>query len=390
MPVINTIADRHDEMTAWRRHLHTRPELGFEEHMTAEFIAEKLKEFGVEVHLGMAGTGVVGVIRGQGESDRMIGLRADIDALPITEENDFEHASQHFGRMHACGHDGHTTMLLGAAQYLAETRNFDGTAVLIFQPAEEGGGGGEVMLKDGLFDKFPVDTVWGLHNWPGLDVGKVVVQREASMAAADVFNLTITGKSGHAAMPHTTIDPIIVGTAIVDAYQTIVSRRVDPLDPAVVSVTQFHAGTTHNVIPDTAEITGTVRYVRKETGAFIAERLRELATSIASAHGCTISFDWEYGYPPTINHAAEAERAASVMEQVLGPQSVVFDAPPSMASEDFSYMLEARPGAYIWLGSGAGGQGKMLHNAGYDFNDELLPLGASYWVQLVESELPRP
>ena len=389
MPVVNTIADNHDEMTAWRRYLHAHPELGFEEHATADFIAEKLESFGIEVHRGMAGTGVVGIIRGQGESSRMIGLRADIDALPITEENDFEHLSQNPGKMHACGHDGHTTMLLGAAKYLAETRNFDGAAVLIFQPAEEGGGGGEVMIKDGLFDQFPVETVWGMHNWPGLDVGKVVVQREASMAAADMFTLTITGKSGHAAMPHTTIDPIVAGAAIVDAFQSIVSRRVDPLDPAVVSVTQFHAGTTHNVIPDIAEIIGTARYVRKDTGVFIKQRLHHMAETVAAAHDCTAVLEWEYGYPPTINHAAEAERAAAVMETVLGPQSVVFDAPPSMASEDFSYMLEARPGAYIWLGAGEGGLGCMLHNAQYDFNDELLPLGASYWAQLVESELPR-
>lgn len=389
MPVINTIADNHDEMTTWRHYLHAHPELSFEEYETADFIAEKLESFGIEVHRGMAKTGVVGIIRGQGDSTRMIGLRADIDALPITEENDVEYASQNPGKMHACGHDGHTTMLLGAAKYLAETRNFDGTAVLIFQPAEEGGGGGEVMIKDGLFDQFPVETVWGMHNWPGVDVGKVVVQREASMAATDVFNLTITGKSGHAAMPHKTIDPIVAGAAVIDAFQSVVSRRVDPLDAAVVSVTQFHAGTTHNIIPDTASITGTVRFIRKETGAFIGEKLRHLASSVAAAHDCTIQFEWQYGYPPTINHQAEAERAALVMEKVLGPESVIFDAPPSMASEDFSYMLEARPGAYIWLGAGQGGAGYMLHSASYDFNDGLLPLGASYWAQLVESELPR-
>ncbi len=389
MPILNTIADRHDEMTAWRRTLHAHPELGFEEHFTADFIAEKLESFGVEVHRGMATTGIVGVIRGQGDSDRKIGLRADIDALPMTEINEFEHKSQFDGRMHACGHDGHTTMLLGAAQYLAETRNFDGTAVLIFQPAEEGGGGGKVMIDDGLFASFDVQTVWGMHNWPGVDVGKVVVQRGPSMAAADMFEIDIKGKSGHAAMPHTTIDTIAAGAAVVQSLQTIVSRRVDPLDPAVVSVTQFHAGSTHNVIPSTASLMGTARYVSRETGAFIEKQVQHIAQQVAAAHDCTIDFRWHAGYPPTINHPAEAERAANVMTDVIGADAVIFDAPPSMASEDFSYMLEERPGAYIWLGAGKGGQGMMLHNTGYDFNDELLPIGASYWARLVETELPR-
>jgi len=389
MPVLNTLADRHEDMTSWRRELHQHPELGFEERWTSDFIAAKLESFGIEIHRGMATTGVVGIIRGQGSSARMIGLRADIDALPMTEENTFAHASQNPGCMHACGHDGHTAMLLGAAQYLAETRNFDGTVAVIFQPAEEGGAGGKVMIDDGLFDRFEMETVWGMHNWPGVDTGKMVVQRGPSMAAADMFSIVLTGKGGHAAMPHTTIDSIVAGTALVQAMQTLVSRRIDPVDTAVVSVTQFHAGSTHNVIPDTAEIVGTTRYVRRETGAFIRQQIQHLAASIAAAHDCTMAFDWEDGYPPTINHPAEAERAARVAEDVLGPDSVIFDAPPSMASEDFSFMLEARPGAYIWLGAGAAGQGGMLHNTGYDFNDELLPLGASYWVRLVETELPR-
>jgi hippurate hydrolase len=389
MPVLNTIADRHDEMTMWRRALHAHPELGFEEKWTSDFIAEKLASFGVEVHRGMAGTGVVGVIRGQGSSDRMIGLRADIDALPMQEENNIDHKSTIDGRMHACGHDGHTTMLLGAAQYLAETRNFDGMAVLIFQPAEEGGGGGKVMIDDGLFDQFNVETVWGMHNWPGVDIGKAVVQRGASMAAADMFEIVLSGKGGHAAMPHTTIDTIPAGAALVAALQTIVSRQVDPLDPAVVSVTQFHAGTTHNVISDVAQIGGTARYVSYETGEFIQGRIKHIAETVAAAHGCGADFEWIKGYPPTINHLEEAERAAKAVERVIGPSSVIFDAPPSMAAEDFSYMLEQRPGAYIWLGAGMGKVGGMLHNTGYDFNDDLLPVGASYWVDLVESELPR-
>jgi hippurate hydrolase len=389
MPVFNTIADRHEEMTVWRRTLHANPELGFEEHFTADFIAEKLESFGIEVHRGLAKTGVVGIIRGQGNSDRKIGLRADIDALPMTEINDFEYKSRHDGKMHACGHDGHTTMLLGAAQYLAETRNFDGTVVLIFQPAEEGGGGGRVMIEEGLFKSFDVETVWGMHNWPGVDLGKAVVQRGASMAAADMFEITIKGRSGHAAMPHTTIDTITAGAAVVQSLQTIVSRRVDPLDPAVVSITQFHAGSTHNVIPDTSQIVGTARYVSRETGAFIKAQIKQIADQVAAAQGCSIAFEWEDGYPPTVNHAAEAERAAKAMTDIIGGDGVIFDAPPSMGAEDFSFMLEERPGAYIWLGNGKGGPGKMLHNTSYDFNDALLPIGASYWVKLAETELPR-
>ena len=390
MPVLNTIADRHEDMKGWRHALHAHPELGFEEEWTSQFIADKLESFGIETHRGMAKTGVVGIIHGQSNtSGRMIGLRADIDALPMQEANDFDHKSQIDGRMHACGHDGHTTMLLGAAQYLAETRNFDGTVVLIFQPAEEGGGGGQVMIEDGLFDQFNVDTVWGMHNWPGVDVGKAVVQRGASMAAADVFKITIHGKSGHAAMPHTTVDTIAAGTALVQSLQTIVSRRVDPLDPAVVSVTQFQAGSTHNVIAGEAEIVGTARYVSHETGAFIQAQLRQFAETITAAYDCHFDFEWEPGYPPTINHPDEANRAAAVVEKVLGDNAVIFDAPPSMASEDFSYMLEARPGAYIWLGAGPAKEGAMLHNANYDFNDEVLATGASYWAHLVESELPK-
>jgi len=389
LPVLNTLADRHEIMKGWRHELHAHPELGFEEKWTSQFIAEKLVSFGIETHRGMAKTGVVGIIRGQGSSDRMIGLRADIDALPMQEANDFAHKSQNDGCMHACGHDGHTAMLLGAAQYLAETRNFDGTVVLIFQPAEEGGAGGQVMIDDGLFDQFNVETVWGMHNWPGVDVGKAVVQRGASMAGADMFTITITGKSGHAAMPHTTIDPITCGASMVQALQTIASRRVDPLDSVVVSVTQFHSGFTHNVIPNQAELVGTVRYVRRETCGFVESKMRHLCSSIATAHDCEFTFDWEEGYPPTINHPEESNRAAASVEQVLGKDSVIFDAPPSMASEDFSFMLEARPGAYIWLGAGEGKKGGMLHNTGYDFNDDLLASGASFWVQLVEDELPR-
>lgn len=389
MPILNTIADRHDEMTAWRHELHANPELDFEEYWTSDFIAEKLTSFGIEVHRGLGGTGVVGIIHGQGDSTKMVGLRADMDALPMQEDNDVEYKSKFDGRMHACGHDGHTAMLLGAAQYLVETRNFNGVVAVIFQPAEEGGGGGKVMIDDGLFEKFNIETIWGMHNWPGVEVGKAVVHHGAVMAAADVFRISITGKGGHAAMPHTTVDTIPAAAAVVQSLQTIVSRRIDPLDPAVVSVTQFHAGRTHNVIADVAEIEGTARYVSAETGKFIQNQIRHIAASVAAAYDCTINFEWLSGYPPTINHADEAGRAAAILNEVMGESSVIFDAPPSMASEDFSYMLDAKPGAYVWLGAGVGKKGGMLHNTGYDFNDALLPIGASYWACLVETELPR-
>ena len=387
MPIINAIADQTEDMRQWRHHLHRHPELAFKEHKTADFIAEKLESFGIEVHRGLAGTGVVGVIRGRGDSKRMIGLRADIDALPIHEENACDHKSQHSGVMHACGHDGHTTMLLGAARHLAENRHFDGSVVVIFQPAEEDGGGGKVMLDDGLLEKFPVETIWGMHNWPGLDVGQVMIHHGASMAAADSFDITLTGRGGHAAMPHETADPIYAAAALIQALQSVVSRRLNPFDSAVVSITQCHSGFTHNVIPDKAFIQGTARYFDPELGKKIRADMEQIINQVASAHGCSAQFDWMDGYPPTINDAAAAERAALAAADVLGSGSVVMDPPPSMGAEDFSYMLDARPGAYIWLGAGHPGDGAMLHNARFDFNDELLPLGASYWVSLVEREL---
>ena len=389
MAVLNIIAEQKEELTEWRRDLHAHPELGFEEHRTADFIAAKLEAMGIETHRGMAKTGVIGVIKGQGSSGKMIGLRADMDALPMDEENDFAHASVNEGRMHACGHDGHITMLLGAARYLSETRNFDGTVVLIFQPAEEGGGGGEVMVKEGLFEQFPMDSVWGLHNWPGVEVGRAVVHSGVCMAAADVFHVTLKGKSAHAAMPHLSRDVILAGSALVQAIQAIVARGVDPVDTGVISITQFHSGSAYNVLPDSAHISGSARYIERKTGDYIEEQVRHFVAQIASTYGCEAEVVWEPGYPPTKNHASEASRAAKVAESVLGKASVTSDAPPSMAAEDFSYMLEAKPGAYIWLGAGTDKQTKDLHNSQYDFNDDLLPLGASYWVQLVESELAR-
>ena len=387
MAVINSIADRHEDMRGWRHLLHAHPEIAYEEVWTSDFIASKLESFGIEVHRGMGKTGVIGVLRGNGNSDAAIGLRADMDALPMQEMNEFEHASQIPGRMHACGHDGHSTMLLGAAQYLAETRNFDGTVYFIFQPAEEEGAGAKAMADDGLFTQFNMQTVWGMHNWPGVDVGTVGVHRGACMAAADMFEIRLKGVGAHGAMPHQGVDPVICGAALVQALQSIVSRRVSPLSPAVVSVTIFEAGSAMNVIPGTARLAGTARAFSPDVRALLESSVREIAKTTAAAHGCGLEFDWIEGYPPTINHLAEADRAANVAGMVLGKDRIVTDIEPSMASEDFAFMLEEKPGAYIWLGAGQPEADGNLHNARYDFNDDLLPLGASYWARLVETEL---
>ena len=389
MTVINSIADRADELKGWRRELHQHPEICYEEVWTSDFVAAKLESFGIEVHRGMGKTGVVGVLRGNGGSDRAIGLRADIDALPMQELNEFEHKSKIPGRMHACGHDGHTTMLLGAAQYLAETRNFDGTVYFIFQPAEEGGGGGLAMIEDGLFREFDMQTVWGMHNWPSMDMGLAGIHDGVCMANADEFTMVIRGRGGHAAQPHMTLDPIPCGAAIVQSLQTVVSRRVSPVDSAVVSVTIFQAGSAKNVIPDDVRIGGTARCFRKETRKLLEDSIREISESTAALHGCEIAFSWHAGYPATVNHAAEAGRAGKIMESVLGDDSVDRDVEPSLGAEDFAYMLEEKPGAYIWIGSGPAPAEGMLHGARYDFNDEVLPVGATYWAKLVESELPR-
>ncbi len=389
MPVINRLAEKHAEMTGWRHQLHAYPELCYEEEWTADFVAARLAEFGLEVHRGLGKTGLVGVLRGSGDSQRAIGLRADMDALPMQEANEFSHKSKIDGRMHACGHDGHTTMLLGAAAYLAETRNFDGTVYFIFQPAEEGGAGGQAMIDDGLFEKFQMDTVWGLHNWPGLEVGKIAVHRGPCMASADMFTLTISGRGSHAAMPHQSADPVLAAAAIIQTLQMIVSRRTDPMDPAVVSVTQVNGGTAHNIIPDKVSLCGTARAVRPETRARLEADIAEIAAQVAKAHGCSAEMVWRKGYPPTVNHLASAERAAGVAATLVGDDQLVMDPPASMGAEDFSFLLGACEGAYIWLGAGPAEEGRMLHNTGYDFNDEILPLGASYWAQLVEAELPR-
>ena len=389
MAVINSISDRAQEMKGWRHLLHQNPEISYEEFWTSDFIAEKLQSFGIEIHRGIGKTGVVGVLRGTGSGTNAIGLRADMDALPMQEMNEFSYASKTSGRMHACGHDGHSTMLLGAAQYLSETRSFDGTVYFIFQPAEEGGNGGKAMIKDGLFDKFNMKTVWGMHNWPGMDVGKIGVHDGACMAAADFFEIHIIGSGGHAAIPNLTIDPIPCGAAIVQSLQSIVSRRVAALEPAVVSVTIFEAGSALNVIPGSARLGGTARSFSPEIRKVLEDAICEIAQSTAKAFDCAVEIDWQPGYPPTVNHADESARAVAVASDVLGQANVITDLPPSMGAEDFSFMLIEKPGSYIWLGAGPAKEGGMLHNDRYDFNDAVLATGASYWARLVESELPK-
>jgi hippurate hydrolase len=388
MPIVNRIAEFHPDMTAWRRDIHAHPETAFEEHRTSEVVAEKLKSFGVAVHKGLAGTGVVGTLKA-GKGGRAIALRADMDALHMPEANGFAHASKHNGKMHACGHDGHTTMLLGAARYLAETKNFDGTVHFIFQPAEENEGGGRVMVEQGLFEKFPVEAVYGMHNWPGMPPGKVSVRSGPTMAAFDIFEIVIQGKGTHGAMPHLGIDPVVVAAEIVLALQTIASRTTDPLESIVVSVTQMHGGDTWNVIPDQVTLRGTARSFKPEIHDGIEPAIKRIAGGICQAHGCTFTLRYEKRYPPTINTDAETEFCAKVAAGIVGQQNVVRDHPPSMGSEDFAWMLQKKPGCYIWIGNGGAEGGCLLHNPHYDFNDEILPIGASYWVKLVETALAK-
>ncbi|HVO13785.1 MAG TPA: M20 aminoacylase family protein [Alphaproteobacteria bacterium] len=390
MPIINRIAEFHDDMTAWRHDIHAHPETAFEERRTGAFVARKLREFGLDaVDEGLAGTGVVGTLKGRRPGSRAIGLRADMDALPIKEQNDFGHRSAHEGKMHACGHDGHTTMLLGAARYLAETRNFAGTVYFIFQPAEENEGGGRVMVEEGLFEKFPVEAVYGMHNMPGLAVGNFAVKPGPMMAAFDIFEITVSGRGAHAAMPHQGIDPVVIAAEIVGALQTIASRTTDPLEAAVVSVTQIHGGDAWNVIPERVVLRGTARAFKPEVQAAIEAGIRRLAGGIAEAHGASASVHYERRYPPTINSVAEAEQAARVAAEVAGDARVDRAPVPLMGAEDFAFMLQKKPGAYVWLGNGDGAGGCMLHNPRYDFNDAILPVGASYWVRLAETVLAK-
>ena len=387
MPVINSISNMKNEMQKWRQNLHTFPELGFEENKTSDFIAEKLKEFGIEHFRDIAKTGIIGVIRGSKPGSGAIGLRADMDALPMPEENNFKHASQNPGKMHACGHDGHVTMLLGAAKYLSETKNFSGTVYLIFQPAEEGLGGGRVMVEEGLFEKFPMQSVWGMHNWPGLDVGKAAVHFGTVMASSDNISISISGRGSHAAIPHLALDPVPVAASIINGLQHLVSRQTDPLKTAVLSITMLNAGTAFNVIPDVVEMSGTCRTMDEEDRNRLENSIKKVSQNIAKGFGLKARVVYERGFPATVNTIKEAEQSVNVVEDVLGVNSASTKMPPSMVSEDFSYMLQERPGAYILLGAGHPGSGKMLHNSKYDFNDDILPMGASYWSRLVEMQL---
>ncbi|AWU94718.1 M20 aminoacylase family protein [Azospirillum ramasamyi] len=391
MPINNRIAAFQDDMTAWRRDIHAHPELGFEEERTSEIVATKLAEFGITVHRGLGGTGVVGTLKGLGTgSGRAIGLRADMDALPMPEANDFDHASRHAGKMHACGHDGHTAMLLGAARYLAETRNFDGTVHFIFQPAEEGLGGAKRMIDDGLFRQFDCEQVYGLHNWPELPAGQIAVHPGPVMAAANQFEIHVTGHGAHAAMPHRGIDPVLVSAHIITAAQSLVSRGTNPADSAVVSITVVEAGTAANVIPDGARMLGTMRTFTEENHSRIQEQFARLVSSIAEGLGAKAELRFRPGYPATVNSEPEARVAAAAAAKVVGDENVVWAPAPTMAAEDFGYMLKERPGAYIWLGHGGHrGPSCRLHNPHYDFNDAILTTGASYWASLVETILPR-
>ncbi|HZS81267.1 MAG TPA: M20 aminoacylase family protein [Stellaceae bacterium] len=388
MPVINRIADFHAEMKCWRRDLHAHPEMAFGERRTADFVATTLEGFGIEVRRGLAGTGVVGTLRA-GSGKRAIGLRADMDALPIHEKTGCAHASTHDGVMHACGHDGHTAMLLGAARYLAETRNFDGTVHFIFQPAEENECGGQKMVEDGLFEQFPVEAVYGMHNWPGLPVGAFGVCTGPIMAADDKFEITITSRGAHAAMPHLGDDPIVAAGAMIGAIQTIVSRTADPQDELVVSITQLHGGSTWNIVPEEVVLRGTCRYFKPELRRLLDGALRRVVEGIAATHGVVAAFSFYKPIPPAVNAEGPTAAAIRAAAMVAGDENVRRDVAPSMGCEDFGFMLAARPGCYLWIGNGPIRDGVGLHSSRYDFNDEILPVGASYWSKLVETVLPR-
>jgi amidohydrolase len=388
MPAIDSITANHDEMTGWRRDIHAHPELGFEENRTSDLVAEKLGEFGIEVTRNVGKTGLVGRLR-VGNSPRAIGLRADMDCLPVIEANGFAHRSQHAGRMHACGHDGHTTMLLGAAKYLAATRNFNGTVHFIFQPAEEGLGGADAMLKDGLFDRFPCDAIFGMHNRPGLSVGKFQIRPGPMMAGGGYFDITVTGVGAHGARPEAGIDPVIIGAHIATALQTIVSRNVRPADTAVVSVTQIHGGDAYNVIPEKAVLRGTVRYFSEAAGKLIETNMQRIAEGVAGALGAKAELNYRAIFPPLVNDADETQFIADCAADVVGADNVNRNAPITMASEDFAIMLQSVPGAYIQIGNGDGEGACEVHNPSYDFNDGALPFGASLFARLVEKRLDR-
>ncbi len=385
MPIINRAAELQAEVTEWRRHLHRNPEILYDVQNTAAFVEARLLEFGVdEVVTGIGRTGVVGIIHGREAGGRTIGLRADMDALPLEEVTGRPWTSTIPGRMHACGHDGHTSMLLGTAKHLAETRNFKGTVALIFQPAEEGGAGAAAMIQDGLMERFGIDEVYGMHNMPGIPVGQFAIRRGGIMAAPDKFTITIKGRGGHAAQPHRTIDPILIGSQIVGNLQAIAARNADPLRSVVVSVTRFEAGTTHNIIPDSATLGGTVRSLSEDVRELAETRIRQIVEGLALAHGATTEIEYERNCPVTVNHDRETEHAIRAAVDAVGPAKVDTDIDPSMAGEDFAYMLKSRPGAFIFIGNG---ESAPLHNPAYDFSDDAIAYGISYWVHLAEQRL---
>lgn len=396
MNVIDSIVTQAAGIAAVRRDIHAHPELCFEEVRTADVVAGKLTEWGIPIHRGLGKTGVVGIVHGRdgGACGRAIGLRADMDALPMQEFNTFEHASKHHGKMHACGHDGHTAMLLAAAQHFAKHRNFDGTVYLIFQPAEEGGGGARVMIEDGLFEKFPMQAVYGMHNWPGMPAGTMAASAGPVMASTSEFKITVRGKGGHAAMPHMGVDPVPIACQMVQAFQTIISRNKKPVDAGVISVTMIHTGEATNVVPDSCELQGTVRTFSFEVLDLIEKRMRQVAEHTCAAHDAVCDFEFVRNYPPTINTPAEAQFARKVMASIVGEDNAL-DQEPSMGAEDFAYMLQAKPGAYLFIANGDGSHREMghgggpctLHNPSYDFNDDLIPLGGTFWVRLAEEWL---
>jgi hippurate hydrolase len=395
MRLVEPILAFQTELEAIRRDLHAHPELCYEEHRTADVVAARLADWGIPVVRGLGGTGVVGIIK-NGSSDRAIGLRADMDALPMQELNTFDHASRHPGKMHACGHDGHTAMLLGAAHYLSRHRNFDGTVYMIFQPAEEGGAGARRMIEDGLFEQFPMEAVYGMHNWPGLATGSFGVVPGPMMASSNEFRVVVKGKGAHAAQPHRGIDPVMVAVQIAQGWQTIVSREKNPLETAVLSITQIHAGSATNVIPDEAVLIGTVRTFSTDVLDLVQRRMEEMASGIAAAFNAGVDFGFKRNYPPLINHPEQTAFAVEAMRAVVGAANVNTEVEPTMGAEDFAFMLQEKPGCYVFIGNGdgehrSGGHGLgpcQLHNGSYDFNDQLLPIGASYWVRLVETGLP--
>ena len=391
MSIIKKQSELHEDMVTWRHHIHKHPELSFKEDLTSDYIASVLEANDIEMHRGLAVTGIVATIHGKKEG-RVIGLRADMDALPIQEKNDFSHKSVHDGKMHACGHDGHSTMLLGAAVHLKENNNFSGTVHFIFQPAEEGGGGGRVMVEEGIFEKFPCEAVYGMHNWPGMAEGQFAVHDTAVMAANETLKISIKGKGGHAAMPDQCVDPVVIGAQIITALQTVVSRNVAPLDSAVVSITMLDAGFVSNVIPNDMNLTGSLRYFSTDVGNEVKAKIKKIVEGISHSMGATATFSSTPNYPATVNTPKHAELCANAAAEVVGSGNVLRNEKPSMGSEDFSFLLNASEGAYIWIGNGLVPEdgpegGCMLHNTEYDFNDEILPLGSSYWVQLVQGIL---